>query len=91
MPTAMHQDWLETEGDIHRGCASYVAYRAKRNAGVRLGKNRAIGCLESIIRIPQLGPIDFLHERSGHTDMETLKICYNMALEDRACINNIIL
>ena len=52
MPTAMHQDWLETEGDIHRGCASYVAYRAKRNAGVRLGNNWAIGCLETMLGFP---------------------------------------
>ena len=52
MPTAMHQDWLETEGDIHRGCASYVAYRAKRNAGVRLGKNRAIGFWNQLSGFP---------------------------------------
>lgn len=32
------QDWLETEGNLHRGCTSYVAERAKRNKGSRPGQ-----------------------------------------------------
>lgn len=31
------QEWLETEADLHRGCAAYVAERAKRNPSARPG------------------------------------------------------
>ena len=37
IPACCTQDWLETESGLHRGCASYVTMRTRKNAGSRPG------------------------------------------------------
>ena len=34
------QDWLETESGLHRGCASYVTMRTRKNPNCRPGSKR---------------------------------------------------
>ena len=38
-----HEDWLEIESTLHRGCASYIMDRSKRNKSAKSRLAKAAG------------------------------------------------